>query len=125
MKFETGVSIAEQYVQHLNANPSAVIICNDLMAMGFIDYSRKNGIKIPEQLSVISFDNIVYSGLYGMEMTTVDQHLQEMCICAAKTLLQQIEAPDNTEILRTMIEPTLVVRGTTAQYTPEAPLTES
>lgn len=124
LKFETGVKIAEQYIQHLDVNPTAVIICNDLMAMGFIDYSRKNGVKIPEQLSVISFDNITYSALYGMEMTTVDQHLQEMCTCAAKTLLQQIESPDNTEILRTMIEPTLVVRGTTAPYAPEGPLTE-
>ena len=92
--------------------------------MGFIDYSKKHGIKIPEQLSVISFDNITYADLYGMELTTVDQHLQRMCECAVKTLLQQIENPGNTEILRTMIEPTLVVRGTTDRPARESPLPE-
>lgn len=122
LKFETGVKIAGQYIRNLETNPTGIVICNDLMAMGFIDYSKKHGIKIPEQLSVISFDNITYADLYGMELTTVDQYLKKMCACAVKTLLQQIENPGNTEILRTMIEPTLVVRGTTARYTQESAL---
>ena len=87
---------------------------NDMTAIGFMDGCRKAGIRIPEDLSIISFDDIAMASMYGIELTTISQHVDEMGEKAAHLMLKQLNDKDaKTE--RIIMEPTLIIRKTTCE----------
>lgn len=115
LKIESGRQSAKVYLAcPPEDRPSAMIIVNDLAALGFIDECRKNGLSIPQDVSVISFDNIIYSSIEGINLTTVSQHVDEMSREAARLMLKQLHG-DQTHPERVIITPELVVRGSTAR----------
>ncbi|MCM8710091.1 LacI family transcriptional regulator [Clostridium sp. SYSU_GA19001] len=71
--------------------PTAVFACNDLMAMGVINACSKLGIKVPEDLSVVGFDNTLISKLAHPKLTTVDLNMKEIGHRAALELIDIIE----------------------------------
>ena len=78
--------------------PTAIFAANDRSAIGVIDVAKELGLRIPQDLSVVGFDNIPES-MHGTPMlTTVDQSIQEMGALAAKLLISilQGETPENT-----------------------------
>ncbi len=117
LKMETGYELAKKYVAHLRELPSAVVISNDLMAIGFIDYCQKNHVDIPGMLSIISFDNINLSDLHAIGLTTISQKAKQMSEYAAKLFLRRIQEPDAPPE-HILIEPELIVRKTTSTYNP-------
>ena len=89
-----------------------------MMAIGFVEHCRESGVKIPERISVVSFDNIVFSSLYDIGLTTVSQHVREMSEHAARLMLKQLKTP-REKPERVILDPTLIVRRTTCPYVPE------
>jgi len=78
--------------------PTAIFAANDRSAIGVIDVAKELGLRIPQDLSVVGFDNIPES-MHGTPMlTTVDQSIQEMGALATKLLISilQGETPENT-----------------------------
>ncbi|HYK35699.1 LacI family DNA-binding transcriptional regulator [Alloacidobacterium sp.] len=71
---------------------TAIFAFNDLAAIGAITVLRESGIKVPEQVSVVGFDDILSAGTNNPPLTTVRQPLQEMGRVAATTLLQMIQS---------------------------------
>jgi len=69
---------------------TAIFAFNDLAAIGAITVLREAGIRVPEQVSVVGFDDILSAGTNNPPLTTVRQPLQEMGRVAASTLLQMI-----------------------------------
>lgn len=114
LKMNTGYEIGKQFASLIN-RPSGMIIVNDLTALGFMQYCKEMQIRIPQDVSVVSFDNIVYSSLEGISLTTVSQHVREMGEHAARLMLKQLKNP-NSAPERVILEPTLIVRGTTQNY---------
>lgn len=110
--YETARSIFSQNAEAKDF-PTAFLIANDLLALGFMDYCGSSGIRIPEDISIVSFDNIAYSGLHQIQLTTVSQHVETMSKEAANVMLQLLTDPPE-EPKRVIIEPTLIVRNTTA-----------
>jgi len=84
---ETGVSGARQLLA-LENPPTAIFASNDQMAMGVFQLAEELGIRIPEDLSVIGFDNITESKYMGL--TTVDQFISEMGYVATQMLIKII-----------------------------------
>ena len=84
---ETGVSGARQLLG-LDNPPTAIFASNDQMAMGVFQVAEEMGIKIPDDLSVIGFDNITESKYMGL--TTVDQFISEMGYVATQMLIKLI-----------------------------------
>lgn len=116
LEFESGRTCAEAFLQRpASKRPSAMIIANDIAAIGFMDVCRKNGLSIPEDLSIVSFDDIVYASVEGIRLTSVSQHVDEMAREAARLMLKQLGG-DTTHPERIIITPELMVRDTTAQY---------
>ena len=109
LKFETGYRIARKFVADIRNRPSALVIVNDMTALGFIQYCKEAKVKIPEVLSIVSFDNIMFSSLYDIELTTVDQHVVEMSKHTARIMLAQLNNPQ-AKPERVILEPTLIVR---------------
>ena len=100
----------------LSANPrpfTALFAYNDTSAMGAIRAINEAGLRVPEDISVVGFDDIESAAYSNPALTTVRQPLQKMGEIAAQTLLNRIEnrEPYVTEIT---IEPEFVVRRSTA-----------
>jgi LacI family transcriptional regulator len=115
LKLNTGYTLAKSYIKNLKSKPKAIVIGNDLTAIGFIECCRENSVKIPEDISVIGFDNIIFSSLYDINLTTVDQHVKQMSAETVKLILKQIDNPDATPE-RIILNPELIVRKTTCRY---------
>lgn len=114
LKLSTGYEIGKQFAALPN-RPSGMVIVNDLTALSFMQYCKEINIRIPQDVSIVSFDNIVYSSLDGISLTTVSQHVREMGEHTARLMLKQLNNP-NANPERIILEPTLIVRGTTQNY---------
>jgi LacI family repressor for deo operon, udp, cdd, tsx, nupC, and nupG len=58
--------------------PTAIFCFNDEMAIGVLDYARKNGLRVPQDLSVVGFDDIRFSKYLVPALTTVSQPMLEI-----------------------------------------------
>lgn len=84
---ETGAKCAQELLA-LNGPPTAIFASNDQTAMGVFQVAGELGLRIPEDLSVIGFDNISESRYMGL--TTVDQFISEMGFVATQMLFKLI-----------------------------------
>ncbi|MEJ5223996.1 MAG: LacI family DNA-binding transcriptional regulator [Anaerolineales bacterium] len=83
----TGVSGA-RYLLGLANPPTAIFAANDQMAMGVFQVAEEMGLRIPDDLSVVGFDNIPEAKYMGL--TTVDQFISEMGYVATQMLIKII-----------------------------------
>ena len=74
--------------------PTAIFASNDVMAMGAMDAVRTRGLRIPDDVSVLGFDDIPQSGLIRPALTTVNQPLEQMGRVATQMLLDLLERPE-------------------------------
>src|SRR6478735_601848 len=77
------------------ARPSAIFAANDLIAFGALDAARRIGIRVPEDLSVVGFDDIDMAGWEAFNLTTVKQPLGTMGREAVGLLLERIAAAED------------------------------
>lgn len=94
---------------------TALFAFNDISAIGAIKALREAGRRVPEDVSVVGFDDIQSAAFQNPALTTVRQPLREMGMIAAETLLQRITAPANAPYPKELVvEPELIVRQSTA-----------
>jgi DNA-binding LacI/PurR family transcriptional regulator len=93
---------------------TAIVAANDVMALGTLAAIREHGRSVPEDISLVGYDNSPLAQSRYLSLTTVDDRSTAVGAAAATALLARIEDPTGTAI-RTMIEPALVVRATTAK----------
>jgi LacI family transcriptional regulator len=84
---ETGAQCARELLS-LDPAPTAIFASNDQMAIGVFQVAQELGLRIPDDLSVIGFDNITESKYMGL--TTVDQFISEMGYVATQMLIKLI-----------------------------------
>ncbi|HEY4843147.1 MAG TPA: LacI family DNA-binding transcriptional regulator [Terriglobales bacterium] len=92
---------------------SALFAFNDISAMGAIRALREAGRQVPEDVSVIGFDDIQSAAFQNPGLTTVRQPLREMGRAAAEILLKRINRPGSELRDQHIVEPELVIRETT------------
>ena len=85
---ETGVNCARELLS-LDDPPTAIFASNDQTAMGVYQVTQEMGLRIPQDLSVIGFDNIMESKY--LKLTTVDQFIYEMGLVATQMLIKLID----------------------------------
>lgn len=99
---------------------SAVVCCNDWMALGALEVLRRRGVMVPEDLSVLGFDDVEAAAIASPPLTTIRQPVREIGIAAARLLIQQIESGQlSTE--RVIFPGELVQRDSVIPYSPEPP----
>lgn len=89
--------------------PTAIFASNDVMAMGVMDAVRNRGLRVPEDISVIGFDNIPQSALVRPALTTIHQPLEKMGRVATQLLLNLLRHPEK-ESERIELPTRLVIR---------------
>jgi len=93
--------------------PFTAMVCyNDIAAIGATRAIRENGLRVPEDISVVGFDDIQSAAFHNPSITTIRQPLHQMGVTAARVLLQRIRG--RTEIRRMLpVLPELVIREST------------
>ncbi|KQA39197.1 substrate-binding domain-containing protein [Vibrio cholerae] len=90
--------------------PSALFVSNDMMAMGVIQAASQRGLRIPDDLSLIGYDDVHIAKFMTPALTTIHQPKYRLGKAAVDTLLYRLENPDTTAQV-VQLEPTLVVRS--------------
>lgn len=95
---------------------TALFAFNDVSAIGAVRALRETGRRIPDDVSVVGFDDIQSAAFQNPGLTTVRQPLRQMGVIAAETLLRRINAPAKSPYPKNItIEPELVIRASTAK----------
>ena len=92
---------------------TAIFAANDVMAMGVAAAARDRGRRIPEDLSLIGYDNSPLASANLLRLTTIDGRNGEVGAGAAKALLDRMKDPE-VPVRKKLVDPELVVRGSTA-----------
>jgi len=87
---EAGEKGARELLSHPN-KPTAIFCFNDDIAIGAIHEIKKHGLRVPDDISVVGFDNIKVSAYIDPPLTTIDQPANDMGRKAVEVVLQQIK----------------------------------
>ena len=110
-KVDFAANSAHHHVPNFLKEGATAIVCsNDLLAKGTIETCTKEGFRVPEDVSVIGFDNIPIAATTEPPLTTISQQRNELGRCAYTTLHSLI---NHVSISRTMLRPQLVEREST------------
>lgn len=88
-EFENGRILAQRLLEQ-QRDYTAIITINDITAFGVIQVLTQHGLSIPQDISVISFDNITYSEMTSPPLTTVDLPSSNMGFAACQMLISEI-----------------------------------
>ncbi|HOJ09837.1 MAG TPA: LacI family DNA-binding transcriptional regulator [Clostridiales bacterium] len=112
-EFENGRYLAKRFMQIRNGS-TAIFAVNDMTAFGIIQELLGNGVKVPEEVSVVGFDNIEVSSMVSPPLTTVNQPAFETGKLACRILLHSLEG-NGYEDTSIILEPSLVIRSSVAK----------
>ena len=91
---------------------TAVFAASDLVALGAMQAADELGIAIPEQVSLLGFDDIDYAALPKIRLTTFSQRTDALARSGVRLLMELIESGDGTEFTQRLLTPALVERST-------------
>ncbi|HHF3017399.1 TPA: substrate-binding domain-containing protein [Vibrio diabolicus] len=89
--------------------PSSIFVSNDMMAMGVINAANELNIKVPEQISIIGYDDIHIAKFMSPSLTTIHQPKYRLGQAAVETLVRKLD-DKSTEAQVVQLEPTLIER---------------
>ncbi|HUN89817.1 MAG TPA: LacI family DNA-binding transcriptional regulator [Terriglobales bacterium] len=105
---QQGYLVAKELLQR-NSRFTALFAYNDIASIGAIRAIRESGLRVPEDISVVGFDDIREAAYHLPSLTTVRQPLRRMGAIAAQTIMNRIEGSEDSPA-KIAIEPELVVR---------------
>jgi DNA-binding LacI/PurR family transcriptional regulator len=108
---EDGAEAAREFLQR-SARPTALVCCGDLCAVGLLATLTRSGISVPEEVSVVGFDDSYVAGLSYNRLTTVHQDVDETADATLAAILERLEV-FGRPTAKVATSATLVVRDTT------------
>ena len=102
MSEKSGIEAANQILK-LNPLPDAAFVTNDLTAAVFLKHLKKHGIRIPEDIAIVGFNNDAVSKIVEPELTTIDYPGFLMGEVAATQLINHLQGKLDVKQLSTVI----------------------
>lgn len=93
--------------------PTAIFCANDLVAVGLLSEFANAGVRVPEDVSIVGYDNSTLAGLSLVKLTTIEQPLTQLGKACIELTLQRLQGGRNTSVVKEY-EPRLVKRNSTA-----------
>jgi LacI family transcriptional regulator len=102
-------------LQALPKRPTAILCSNDMTAIGVLRAAYMEGLRVPQDVSVVGLDDVDFAEFTLPPLTTIRLSRIELARAAFEALRQQAEAPSNPKMQREfLVSTSLVVRGSTA-----------
>jgi len=98
------------------ARPTAAVCANDLLALGLLQQCVSLGVRVPEDLAIVGYDDIDFAAAAAVPLTSVRQPRRQLGRTAAELLLDEAANPDH-EHQQILFTPELVVRTSTRKHT--------
>lgn len=122
--YQVGYSLAQN--KRLYKNSITGLVCvNDMLAYGVMDALAAKGYEIPKHFSVVGSDNLLFSGMDRVSLTTIEVYPEVIAQTALTTLLNRVQMNSSwgTARFQVQCQPNLVIRGSTgpARTTPLPP----
>lgn len=111
---ECGLQVMDRIFDSGQELPTAVIAINDFMAMGIMQSIRRHGLFIPEDISILSFDDTFIAESETPCLTSVGYNYDRFANTLVETALMAIEGENPSKMQ--LIPPKLVIRESTARY---------
>ena len=109
MGIERGEEEAPAICRMARSEPVGVVAANDETAIGLLDACRTAGVRVPGQVGIVGFDNIVPAGLRFFRLTTVEQPVREISEAAVEIILGAIRGETGKKS-KIVVQPKLIVR---------------
>jgi len=111
--FESGVEAATELLA-LPQRPTAIFAGNDEMAIGVMKAARDAGLRVPEDLSIVGYDDLPMASRVWPNLTTIRLPIRDMGRMAAEKLTARSRGLDPGTLIQPEVDPSLVVRDSTA-----------
>jgi DNA-binding LacI/PurR family transcriptional regulator len=110
--YQSGVEVGRQILK-IRRKPDAVFVYNDLAALGLKDTLLTQGLRIPDHMAIIGFDDIERGRYTQVPLSTIRQPVEEIGLKAVETLVAKLQSrPTPTRVI---LPPTLVVRASSVR----------
>jgi LacI family transcriptional regulator len=106
---------AARKILELGKMPTAIFCANDLLALGVMRVLQENKIRIPDQVSVLGYDDIEFAPSAAVPLSSIAQPAYQMGVTAADLLLNECEDGDSHEHQQIRFQPQLVERASTGK----------
>ena len=93
--------------------PDAIFAFSDITALKVLEAAEERGVRIPEDVSLVGYDNISFAALSRIHLTTVSQHKFQQSRIAVERLLEKINGSEPHTV--DLLEPELIIRSTCAK----------
>jgi len=107
--FETGKEFFASALEN-DSNITAIVAVNDSTAIGVMDAARRAGIKVPDDLAIVGFDDIAWASIAYPPLTTIHIYLEEMGRLASFRLLELIDDPESVPV-KASVATCMIIRG--------------
>ena len=108
--YEAGLSAAKKMLQKF-PKADGIIACNDMVAISAYKILTKQGLRVPEDIQIVGFDDVKFSRLCTPELTTVAQPIREMGMMAAGIIIRHVDGVEYQK--KNVFDVKLVQRETT------------
>jgi DNA-binding LacI/PurR family transcriptional regulator len=108
-----GARAARELVAQGRSASTAVLTSNDRAALGLMDVLIRSGVRVPQDVSVVGYDDSSLAQLAHVDLTSVNQDAQQQAEGAVQAAIERVEG-QRAQARELVLEPRLVVRGTSA-----------
>ncbi|MPN15834.1 HTH-type transcriptional repressor CytR [bioreactor metagenome] len=114
-RFELGGYLRAKELLKEQGEPrvTAVLACYDQVALGALDAFAEEGVRVPEDLSIIGFDNIILNDYLPIQLTSISNPTEQLSALAVKLLMDNLVEKEGHVVQNVSLQPRLVVRGST------------
>lgn len=118
MQTDEAAQAVEQFLAQGGDRPTAFIAANEEVAIGAVRAMRELNISVPDQISVVSFNNTPRSALLDPPLTSISAHVEQMAATALDLLRSRVPLPgreaERTLPLKVVVPPTMIERKSTS-----------